>query len=727
MLEFFRRYQKSFFWMVTVLVVASFCFFGTFGALLEKDPRSVPDRVVGTLINGSPVTEKKLQIISQFLSADRDAFGISSVVNLCNDGVIRIDFLQTGLADLIVQNYFSIFEKDLSERAQKIQKFEPYSHSYLPELNASLVWNRYVPSLTKHLDVLKTQDTVSFNTFSLLSLLYEYQVQCPPDMLRHILLNQEKQIQNLPPDPRLRQQDLTLFGFHSTKDWFGKNFIDLCAQFIVNAASAAEQKGYRVSLEEAKGDLLSVFETSLDRIGDAYQKRPTLSCAEHLQSLGLNLHTAAEAWREVLLFRRYFQGVADTAYVDRLPYKDFASYALETVSLDLYRWPSLLNFKNEEDLVEFEIYLSALNPKREHILDLPKSVVHPKEVLKNYPELVEHRYVAKISKISLDELGLRFSIQDLWNWQLEEKHWVQMQAQFPFLPSASSRDARFESLEKLPIETRQQIYLWTRAQLLESHPDWIEESFLKSEPFVTTLGVYHPLPGVNMQKLLESLNSIHSMKDQKPFSFLQQSEDRKLLYRIEEIEECPLSILTFEEAKTKNVLSKVADRVLGPHRKEGIQKLLSPVYRALEAHQKRSFRPDEYPLYRLAVASQQAMEALKQGDEGSCWVQNEGNSLTEQFKLEKIEKQIQRTAKEDWVKEQAFSLRKGEWSSMHVSASGEITFCYVKDKQEGQRPILDQISFGKATIAADASRYLGEKFLEEMKQKNAIFSPLEGD
>lgn len=46
------------------------------------------------------------------------------------------------------------------------------------------------------------------------------------------------------------------FGYHTLEDWFGPRYVRLVAQFILNSAKVAEQKGYKVSKEEALADLM---------------------------------------------------------------------------------------------------------------------------------------------------------------------------------------------------------------------------------------------------------------------------------------------------------------------------------------------------------------------------------------------------------------------------------------------------------------------------------------
>ena len=59
--------------------------------------------------------------------------------------------------------------------------------------------------------------------------------------------------------------------------------------------------------------------------------------------------------------------------------------------------------------------------------------------------------------------------------------------------------------------------------------------------------------------------------------------------------------------------------------------------------------------------------------------------------------------------------------------TGNSLFSILIDKKPCVNPVLDQISFGKELIAADAQLYLAEKLLESIFQNRSIILPQEGD
>ena len=77
------------------------------------------------------------------------------------------------------------------------------------------------------------------------------------------------------------------------------------------------------------------------------------------------------------------------------------------------------------------------------------------------------------------------------------------------------------------------------------------------------------------------------------------------------------------------------------------------------------------------------------------------------------------------MKEEAFVMVPEQWSPIHVPPDGDISFFYFEEKKPHRDPILEQVLFGKETIAADAERYVAERLIETAKKKNAIVIPLQ--
>lgn len=658
MLEFFRTYQRYFFLVITIVVIASFTFFGTYSTLGNEVERE--DRIVGQAVDGSSMMLSEIQKLSRFIATDReDSAGRGMSPNFCNDGVIRYDFLRARLADLLVAEYFDALKGDLEARLEKAKRYRPYAHPEAPMLSAKTVWDRFLPPLSAELAALQGEKEVGPAVFGRLAKLYQYQSRLGPEMLRRILVYQHQQYPWLTIDQRLSYDDMALFGFHSASDWFGHNFVDLVSEFILNAAAVAEEKGYRVSLEEAKGDLVHHFVESMEKI------KGELNFHHHLRMLGFDERSAAESWRKVLLFRRYFQDVGSAAFVDRLPYRDFAGYAHEMAVVEKYEWP--VQLKSARDLAEWQFYVKAVCPKGKEAL--PSGFLSVGEVEQKCPTLVETTYKAKVAEVSKRQVALRASLKDVWEWQIS--NWERLRKEFTALPKVDGRDERFKTLEKLEPKLRAQVDLFAREGLVDQNPTWIEEALAGAPLVEKTWAV-----AGNEEPVLKS---------------------EGVFYRHEGLEKVDdKHILTFEKAR--GALAKLVEAREGECPK------------------------DKNP---FVTASKDALAALQKNPLDNHWVQSGEGPLVDQFKLERKELSIQRTSQENWMQEQAFLMLPDFWSPIHIADDGQIVFFYLKEKKSNQPPILDQLNFGKETLAADAQRYVTERLLQTVKKKKAIVIPVQ--
>lgn len=758
MLEFFRTYQRYFFVFVTIVIVTSFVFFGTFSVLEPEQKRE--DRRVGYAVDGSSLMLSEVRALSRFIASDQDDVFIrhrKEIPNLCNDGVVRNDFLQSGLADLLVAAYFEPLKADLASRYERVKRFVPYAHPSLPFINVEAVWDRLVPAMRSELLAVKQESEISSASFSKLSRLYQHQSHFNPEALRRILLMQHRQISGQEADLALQSADLSLFGFHSLVDWFGHQFLDVVAEFILNAAAAAEKNGYQVTLEEAKGDLLRNFQLAMKKLSES-QAAPSLSWQQHLHSLGFDEKNAASTWRKVLLFRRYFQGISQASFVDRLPCREFGAYTNETAVIHLYQWPAALRLKTLQDLIEFQTYLSLVAPPTKDPLALPATYFSLEEVKANCPDLVHTTFRAQVSEISLLEVALRAPVQAVWDWQLDEANWQTLINEFAFLPCRSSRKERFETLEKLSSDQRAKVDTFSRLRLLDCHPEWIDEALTSTqaeEKILFLSSNRSSLPRIKQPRHLESLLFLAVKGDEEASKTLLRYQDHHgtSLYCIKEVELVEIEhILTFCEARRLSLLAEISDQWLQKEylkirgkssdkfqssqggwkpffevKDEIARSVFFNVFEPLENLAKAQSKEDQLFSCRMLAPTQAAFLELQKNPETSQWIQTTKGGLQDQFKLERTEQHIQRTHKEKWMREKVFQMYPHEWSLVQVLPNGEISFFYLLDKRPGEAPILDSISFGKELIVADAQLYLAGKLLEEIVEKKSIMIPLQGE
>jgi GcvH upstream region-like protein len=726
MLNFFRKHQKFFFIVVTVFVVTSFCFFGTFTTLAGGDGE--PDRVITKAIDGSSITARELEALNRILSTSYEE--PTTAPNLFNDGVIRKEFLSTGMASLLVERNFDLVKEDLEARLKKAKHFRPYVHPKAPFLSAEAVWQQYFPMLSRDLAFIRAETEATPESFFLLSRLYAAQLQMPPDSLKQLLLYQQSHFQNLPPDPDLQRSDLSLFGFHTMEDWFGPHFVDLVSQFILNSAGVAVQRGYRVSYDEARADLLF----NVNQVLQAHRINSSEMQAHfqgQLRALQLDETTVVKAWRKVMLFRRLFHDVGNSALVDPLVYQNFGKYAKEGVVVDLYQLPKELRFENTLALLKFQLYLDAVTSKKEQGAMLPTAFLTPDEVEERFPQLVERCFVVEIAEARMDQIASRVSLKETWEWQADQNNWDLLKKEFPLLGecSAQNREERFQFLEKIDAKARLKIDEFSRFQIAGEHPEWLEEALEKAPVRTETLSIrskaFKPiLKGVNdSKKLMEQLQAQEYLS--------RFSEDGNLYYRMKVLERTPYKqVMTFAAAVRDGTLEALLDKKLEAAYPD-VRKKDNTVFQAAEGGWKPYAEVREevgkrvyadliekvknQPELRLAEYMKVAQSHLAQSPEDPNWIRTDEvdtTRLDRQWLLEKSSAHLTRSAPLAFGKEEIFKLKEGSWSDVATTANGNLYFVRVLEHIEGG--IGGEMTQGQEILSIDARRHLMTQVLNEM-------------
>lgn len=586
MLEFFRRYQRYFFYVITFVIVISFSFFGTYSSLSDGSFR---EQIAFTDVNGRSVTRHELDEMVAFIGTDTNdkaLLGGNWGPNFLNDGVVRDDFLKTGLASMLAEQYAALILPDLQAKLVKEKTFTLYSHPQAPFINVESAWNKFSTGIPQKLAALrKAEDPIANGAFDARVALYLGEKQFPSQFLRQVLRYQEQEHSWITPDPNLNYTDLSLFGYHTAEDWFGPRFMRVVAEFIINAAAVADQKGYHVSKADALADLIHNAEVSFKQNAN----NPNLGVAssgeyfsEQLRRMGMDQNRAAKIWGQVLQFRRLFQDMGHTAFVDPQMFQKFNAYASESVSGELFRLPAALRFNNFRSLQKFEAYLDAVSKRPSaDALALPSTFLKPQEVNSTTPELVQKRYLLEIAQVDKKNLQLKVAIKDSWNWETDDKHWELLKKEFPELGAAkaTSREERFAVLDALDTKTRTRIDDFARAAIVDSHPEWLEEALANAPTKKNIVGLSEkggklPVDGLENGKelirLLDEAPLAGQQADSVPASAKKAADklaafsaNGKTYYRIAVIERAPgFEILTFAEANNGDVLDKLVDRKL---------------------------------------------------------------------------------------------------------------------------------------------------------------------
>lgn len=785
MLELLRRYQSYIFIIVAVVVIISFSFFGTYNTLPAD---RIHEQIVFTTIDGTKIKRSEIEDLVLFLTTDTEdklLYGGIWGPNFLNDGVIKNDFLATGLADILIEAYAPELSGDLNHRLTREKNYRLYQHPQAQFLSTATAWAYFAPAMKENLEALqKANSAIDPNAIAARRSLFLEERKFPAPLLKQVLRYQQKQYQWIDSDPNLERADLSLFGYHNVEDWFGPRFMRLIAQFIINSSQIAEQKGYRVSKEEAMAELLRNADHSFQQNA----KNPHLDVNssleylnEQLRHLGMDKNKAVKVWRQVLLFRRLFHDLGNSVVVDALSHQKFADYASETATGDLYRLPAEFRFGDYRTLQKFEIYLNAISKRSEPSIQIPSKLLSIEEVKKEYPELVQKRYELGVAQIQKNALKSKISLKELWNWEGEAENWEKLKSQFPELGTAEadSRDRRMAVLDHLDDATRSRVDAYAKSAIIDQHPKWLDNALEEAEIKPLTIGLSTKqkalfVKGLTNSEELTQLLDKAPLKDQlsKDKSeeeaaqrLSQYTADKNHIYKIVVYKRFPKEeILTFAEANREGILDPLLDQKLESYYEknrdkspsefqkedkswkpfsdvkgkvadlyfEKILKEITKDYAKGLNEKEKKLTNDQIASLRFFAFARQIKEKLKKGStetanlirDSASVKSNERVEAKDQWKLERIEEKFNRSTpgKEEIDKEEILALAPGTWTNIHTPINGNLYFFSLNTKEAFADPTTfsDNIYEEHKLLSYAAQRFYMKQFLEQIKSKNAI-------
>lgn len=723
MMNFLRKHQKKLFIVISVMVIASFSFFGTFSTM---NTHEIPDKKIGQAVDGSAIMERELQAMIRFMS-------------IGTNEALKNDLISTGLTTILAERYFGEIQDEFKERLERAKRWTPYAHPQVPFLSATQVWSRHSPKLAY--DLGQVQDgELTPETFAKYSELYLDQVAFPPDLLRRVLLYQQQQFSWIPPDRELADERyLALFGYHSFEEWFGTRFTQLLGKFLFNAAAVSSERGHKVSIEEARADLLENCLHALlsmpgqkeANYGDARQ-----FLQHQLQMLGLDETKAVNVWRKVLLARRLFNDVGQGVLVDPLSYKQFASFADETATVEVYQLPQLLRVRDFRSLLKLQYYFDAVSKEKNRLMP-PRQLLPVAEVEKAHPELVFSRYVLEVAKASVDEISQRLTLKETWDYEASDEGWARLCAEYPVLKKreAPTKEERLKLLDEMDPSLRLKMDKTARFAVLEKHPEWIEEALAlapqqKQTVKIRSKGAIAPFEEIEetgaLRTFLQSAPVGETVGEKTPLFKHDQT-----YYRITVLEK-PASkeVMTLQEVQEGDYLGQLLDEKLQDayvevRKKESSQfKLEDGSWKPfaevrdqvgalvfadhLKALSDKSIPLEQYPATRFARLMEEAKKSIQKEGESSPFL------TAGLWSLVKETKDVKRSEMTTLPKTEMFSAVEGSWSSISKPSNGDLAFFRLIKKGVGSNLKPDQVVEGQRLLGMDARRLLMHQILDQV-------------
>lgn len=741
MLGFLRKHQKYFWILITVVIVISFSFFGTYNTMQE---RTIVDPVVYKTIDGTDVHQSDLEEMVKFLATDNeDKQWLGGVwgPNFLNDGVIKNNFIQTGLAEVLVASYLGDMKTDLDARLQKEKRYKPYENSQAKFISVVNAWNYFSPEIAKNFEQFQSiQDAASPEAFKIRVNLFQGQRNFPPYALRQALRYQEQQFKWMTPDPALQRLDLSLFGYHTVEEWFGPKFVRLVASFIMNSSIIAEQRGYTVSREEAYADLVKNAEMSFQENRD----NPNLGVAtsseylsEQIRRMGMDLGRTIAIWQKVLEFRRLFNEQANAVFLDPYTIGKLNEFAQEMVEGELYSLPENLRIIDLKNLRQFQLYLSAVSKTPEDSLELPQTYLSGEEVSKQFPELVQKRYLVEMAPVDKKTLQGKVSVKDTWNWEVEDANWDKLKKEFPDIgvKKGDTRDERFATLDSLDTKTRGRVDAFAREAIVDAHPEWIEEALANAPMEKKELAI----------RLKGGKPAIQGLKDPKEFIALLDSwpasqeklkdftPDKYNHYKIQVIEKSPgLEVLTYAQAEKDGTLNGL----LETQPKKDYSKLLEAIrldYVKANPNEKNTEKmvEDYAATLRFYHYVQEVKnKILKNPESESQYVREEQKpedkkeQLADQWKLIKKKYTADRSTENPLLNmDEVLAIPMNGVSKIYSRRNGEIAFFKVLQvgKTAHKEELLQNVYQIQKILGYDAEGALMKNLLGDFQNKKAMY------
>jgi hypothetical protein len=748
-----RKYQRYVVFFIAIIIVISFVFAESFS--LTTAP-TIQDTVAFKDISDREVSQSSLSALVRFLGSDVEDALLSedgAGANFLNDGVIKKDFLQQGLCQLIAASFLETMKGDFEVRKLRQKNYKPYVHPYNKNLSARNAWAFFAPAIPSLLDEMN-KDVTNEEFFNLQVALYLNEKNFPEPYLRQVLNHQQSNESNSFKDSLLLNQKLSLFGYTSLEDWFGPNFLTLAAKYIINSSEIAKQRGILVSDDEALAELLYLNEMHYRRLVNSKNSKFNIRSSQELfmkqlNFLGLDKGGAVDIWKKVIAFRKLKENISDSLFLDHLTIDNFKDWSNKEVLIELYNIPSSLVFNNANQLKYFEVYLSLITNSYSPTLILPKEFKSIDEIKELYPSIVYKKYDLNVASIDVSSLLMKSSLKEVWNWESDKNNWAKLLVKFPILGTDLNltRQERLNILENLPSNTRVLVDNFARQEIVKLHPEWIDESldratFNKITIALKEKGDSFSKLGLKQNALLNQLLTTYPLSEEEKQSgtgikakeaLMAYSEDFQTFYRIEVLrKDDNLTLLTFNEALKDGSLKKfsgdinvdvdlIKDLIVADAAENGYPWLeASGISKDEFAAKFRFFKQLREVQNQVKENNYSLVSNLGNEEAESLTTKANSTSFEEQFKIERKESLLVRKHEDPGTFDKVLSISLNEFSSVMIEPQKDPFFFKVIAFKEGNNKSHELMQKVQQELAKAATLEVLKQDLDYMIIKNAI-------
>ncbi len=523
MLHFLRLHQRSLLLFLTVVIITSFVFFGTYGAFMK--PPQKGDLQVYKKTDGKEISHEQMERFKKFLASDSEVIPSNSAFpNYLNTGFLHKEIITTQAIIEIALKEWEKVGPELEDKIKVEKLWSPYSHSESASVGAMNVWKIFAPAIPEELAKLKITEerTALLKThFSLMSAERAF----PEAYLTQILLWQQSKQADLSEEVQQHKGYLSLFGYKDVTDWMGLKLYESTIKSIIEVAVRAESEGIKVSDAEARKYLRTASEAGRQKaqvlkLDFLALKSPESFYGQQLQILHMSEEEAIETCRPLLLVQKLIAREAQ----ERSSEEAIEKVKQEIASVDLYEMDAAWHFQKAEELYLFESYLENINRKS--------------------PELFDQTFQVEIREVSAQDIVLK----DVWSFQLKEEGFRKLRARFPELAVVKTAEERAQILDSLQPVLRANIDNYTKGLIFKENPVIIDSLLEDATPRIIHLtlplkgALKEPLKGLKESSLLYS--KLKANESLKKISF-----NEETFYRIIPLQQEELRTLSFMESK----------------------------------------------------------------------------------------------------------------------------------------------------------------------------------
>mgnify|MGYP003346644982 CR=1 FL=1 len=426
---------------------------------------------------------------------------------------------------------------------------------------------------------------VFLKTFQLLSKAYLDQQVLPSSLIRRLIAYHENQKGADEKDPSLAYADISLFGLHSPKQWFGKNYIQSAAAVIMNGAAKAKKQGISIPSQSIRQDLIeqtrqaaSIVSREMDPKTDFYQL-----FLQQVRRMGMTEQECIEVWKDIALFRKLHKEVMSSFQVTEADFPELKTVNREKAVVEKFSLPPSLECRDFLSLARLCLYIdlvgSSQDKTKEKALSFPREFLSLAEIERKVPDLIQRDYEFEYAEIDIKQAASQIGLKSMWQWQTLESSFDLLKKQFPILADAKKKteEERWLSLEAIDPKIRKEIDKWSREKMLSLDLARVKEMLAQEEKEVkvlslTSTGLELPFKEIKDPKALMALfqvaeipsskeSSLAAVKAKESLSFY--TEDGQRYYSISLLKRSPEpKVQTFAEATASGALRRLLDKKL---------------------------------------------------------------------------------------------------------------------------------------------------------------------